>query len=234
MKYTRYDMKRKNNGNLVLGLVLFSTLVFAFLIGTVVSNVFLKNSARKDEVIKPQNAVDVANKTEIKGKVKYIAVQGGKFREAPGVEKTKNALSTYGNPFTIQDPDGTRVLLGIYSEEEALSKIKLLTENNIDNSKMIFELGGSGDACDEAIAAAIGAELDVLSKLSEKDVQSVNSSEIKEWLKGLKDVDKNSKNFALLEELKAQINGLPEKLEKEKAPEYYSFLYGYMKKLAGK
>jgi hypothetical protein len=233
MKYTRYDMKRKSNSNLLLIVVLLSTLVFAFLIGTVVSNVLLKDSSKIREGIKPNNVVDVVNSKETK-KVKYIAVQGGMFKESPNVDKTKNTLSAYGNPFTIQEQNGTRVLLGIYTEEQGLNMMKTLTEKNIENSKMTFEINSSSSPCDEAITAAISAELEVLSKLSDKKIKSIESKVLKEWLATLQEIDKNSKNIGLLEEIKAHINALPSEIERDKVPECYSFLYSYMKKLSSK
>jgi hypothetical protein len=234
MKYTRYDMKRKNNSNLVLAMVLLSTLVFAFLIGTVVSNVLYKHSSKIDEGAKPNNVVDVVNKNETKKITKYIAVQGGMFRESSNVDKAKNTLSVYGNPFTIQEQNGTRVLLGIYSEEEGINLMKQLTEKNIDNSKMTIEINSSSNLCDEAITAAINAELGVLSKLSDKEIKSIKSGALKEWMLTLQEIDKSSKNIVLLEEIKAHINALPSEIEKDKVPEYYSFLYGFMKKISSK
>jgi hypothetical protein len=234
MKYTRYDMKRKNNSNLLLIVVLLSTLVFAFLIGTVVSNVLLKDSSKIKDGIKPNNVVDVVNNNNETKKIKYIAVQGGMFKESGNVDKAKNTLSAYGNPFTIQEQNGTRVLLGIYSEEQGLNMMKALTEKNIENSKITFEINTSSSPCDEAIAAAISAELEVLSKLSDKEIKSIKSSDLKEWLSSLQEIDKSSKNIGLLEEVKAHINALPSEIEKDKAPEYYSFLYSFMKKLISK
>ena len=234
MKYTRYDMKRKSNSIFVLAIVLLSTLIFALVIGTVISTVFLKNSRVKEAVVTQDNVVDGANKNETKKTAKFIAVQGGMFIESSNVDKAKSNLSTYGNPFTIQEQNGTRVLLGIYNEAEALNIIKLLTEKNIDNSKMIFEINISTNPCDEASTAAISAEVDVLSKLSDKDVKSIKSSELKEWLSTLQGLDKSSKNFALLEEIKTHINALPVEIEKGKVSEYYSFLYSFMKKLSAK
>ncbi len=156
------------------------------------------------------------------------------FKESPNVDKAKNTLSPYGNPFTIQEQNGTRVLLGIYSEEQALNMMKALTEKSIDNSKMVFEIISSSSPCDEAITAAISAELEVLSKLSDKEIKSIESKVLKEWLATLQEIDKNSKNIALLEEIKAHINALPSEMERDKVPEYYSFLYSYMKKLSSK
>lgn len=231
MRYTRYDMKRKNNSNLIMIIVLLSTLLFAFLIGTVVSNVFIKNSKAQMDTEKPNNAVDVVNKSEAKKIVKLVAVQGGMFKEAGNLDKAKNNLSAFGNPFTIEEQNGTRVLLGIYNEEEALNIIKILTEKNIDNSKMVFEINISNGPCEEEIAGAINAELDVLSKLSDKNVKSVQSAPLKEWAAAsLKEVDKSSKNIALLNEIKTHINELPNEIESSKVPEYYAFLFNFMRK----
>ncbi len=233
MKYTRYDMKRKNNNNIILVAVLFSTLIFALLIGTVVSNLLIKNSSDRKEAVNPNNSVDVVSK-ETKKTVKYIAVQEGMYKESPNVDKAKNNLSAYGNPFAVQEQNGTRVLLGIYIEEEGLNVMKFLTEKGVANSKLLFEINSSNSLCDESIIAALNAELDVLSMLSNKDVKSIETEKLKKWLADLKEVDKNSKNISLLDEIKVHINSLPSEIEKNKVPEYYTFLYNYLKKLSGK
>jgi hypothetical protein len=228
-------MKRKNDSNRFLGLILFFMLVLAVLIASLVFNMIIKNSNVKEESSKPEkNAVDVVNKNETKGPIKYIAVQGGIFSVSENAEKAKGNLSAYGNPFTVQEEKGTRVFLGIYKEEEGLNVMKLLSNNKIDNSKMIFEIDISSDACDGEIVAVISAELDILAKLSDKNIKSIQTEELKKWASSLSEVDKNSKNITLLSEIKSNINNLPKELDKSKVQEQYTFIYSALKKLTVK
>jgi hypothetical protein len=234
MKYTRYDMKKRKNNNYVFALILVSTIVFAFVIGTVFSKFFLKNSNFNEPKVKsPSNAVNVSNNnSEEKKVIKYIAVQGGKFAKSEYLENARNTLKSYGNPFTIKEEDGTRVFLGIYSEQDAVNVIKTLTDNSIANSKMTFQVTvSSSDACNDEIVKLIDGELGILSILSDKSVKSYITDEFKRWCSQLKEVDKKSKNIDVLNELKAQANSLPNELGKDKSEECYIFIYNTLKKL---
>ena len=235
MKYTRYDMKKRSNGNFVFGIVLVATLIFAFIIGTVISNIFIKNSnINKVPPKANSNVADVSKNTE-KKIVKYIVVQNGKFKNAENIEQAKGKLAALGNPFTIQEQDGTRVLLGIYSEEEGLKAIKMLSDKGIENSKMVFDINAGSSPCDEEIAAIISNELSILTKMSDNEVKYIDIKDFKNWCSSeIKAADKNSKNIAVMNELKSHVDSLPNELKKDKVPETYVFLYNQLKKISGK
>lgn len=234
MKYTRYDIKKRRGNNFIFGAVLFSTLIFALIIGTIVSSMLFKDSTLKYIPNKePNNASKVSNENignASNKTVKYIAVQGGVYKKAENAETTKNNLSEYGNPFTVQDDKGTRVFLGIYNEESGLNIIKMLNDKNISNSKMSFNLNIS-DNCDSVIAAIISSELDILSKLNDKGIKPIPTDEFKKWLTSLEAVDKESKNFSLLTELTSHINGLPKELSNDNSVNDYKYIYNLLKKL---
>lgn len=232
MKYTRYDMKRRRNSNSVFGVILFSTLIFAFIIGTLIYSLLLKNINFNDVLPKPNtNVVENMKNNVEKKNVKYIVIQHGMFTKAENIEQGKNKLNSFGNPFTVQDEKGTRVLLGIYSEEESLKIIKILNDNGIENSKMVFEIDVANSLCEEEISAIISAELDILTKLSDKNIKSIQTEDLKKWCSELKEVEKTSDNVSVLNELKSHISNLPKELIKEKTPEYYDFIYKTLKKL---
>jgi hypothetical protein len=235
MKYTRYDIKRKNNNNFIFGFVLIGTLVFAFLIGTVISNIFIKNSTIGDLPEQPkENAAEVVRVDENKKNIRYVAVQGGVFSKPENAEVVKNTLSEVGNPFTVLDTKGTRVFLGIFKEENALEAIKVLNEKTIPNSKLLFDIEVK-DNCDYAITEILSAELDILSKLADKNIKSIQTEELKKWCaEELKEVDSNSKNAAVFNSLKEHINSLPMELEKNKTSEIYTYIYDTLKKMVQK
>lgn len=237
MKYTRYDMKRKKNRSFTFVLTFLSTLAFAVIIGTIISKFFFSDSNLKEVVPKAEgNAVDVVKKEGEKKTVKYVVVQGGVFTKSENAEAVKKILSAYGNPFTVTEQKGTRVLLGIYKEEHGLNVMKMLNEKSVDNSKITFEMNiSNNDASDEQIAAIISAEIDVLTPLADANTKSIKTEELKKWCSSeIKEVDKNSKNITILNELKAHINALPDELGKDKASECYIFLYNTLKKITGK
>jgi hypothetical protein len=233
MKYTRYDIKKKRNNNFALGFVLIGAIIFAFLLGTFITNMLVIKPGDNVDTVKPQDTpVNQGSSTASKKSVKYIAIQGGMFEKVENAERSKSSLSVYGNPFTIQEQNATRVFLGIYNEEEGIKLINSLKEKSVESSKMVFEINTAGNPCNEELSAIISAEIDILSKLNDKNTKSFQTDELKKWVSDFKEVDKNSKNIDLLSELKAHINNLPKELDKNKASEYYTFLYGLMKKIS--
>jgi hypothetical protein len=236
MKYTRYDMKKKKNEGAMVLLILAVTLIMAFIIGTVMSNFFLKSSVsgKSDNNTKKTISQESSSKTaETNNVIKYVVIQGGNYKNKDYLESCKTTLSNYGNPFTIPESDTTRVLLGIYNEADSEKLIKTLNENKVDNSKMVLEIS-NGDLCNKEIVEIINGNLLMLTKLTEKNVPAVQTDEFKKWCTSLKDAEKDSKNYASLAELKTYVNNMPEKIVKEKAADNYVFLYNILKKLSVK
>lgn len=240
MKYTRYDIKKKKNDGVILILVLTIILFSSFIIGTIASNLFLKGkNIGQEHPLPGKNAIETQNKNvkdtgsestkQVKSE-KYLVVQGGMFQKKENIDATKNILAPFGNPFLIQDSKGTRVLLGIYNEENGLKAMKALTDKGIENSKMVFQIE-SNDLCTTEITGIINADLEILTKLTEKNVKSIQTDEIKKWLSTLAAADSKSKNYAILQDLIKYINNLPKDLTKDKCADNYIYIFNTLKKL---
>lgn len=243
MKYTRYDIKRKKNNNFIFAMTLVSTLVFALIIGTLVSKIVFRNSSLglDKEALKNTDSPSSTAKTAEDNKkatktLKFIGIQGGLFSKAENAEQVKKSLSDYGIPFTVTEEKGTRVILGIFKEEQALNSIKILNDKGIDNSKINFELSlVQEDPCDEVIGELVSAEIDILTKVSDKNTKSYKTNDLKNWCEeNTKEIDNSSKNFNTLNEIKNHIKEMPEELGKDKVSECYVFIYNTLKKLAAK
>jgi hypothetical protein len=233
MKYTRYDFKRKKSDNTVLAVVLAIVLLLAFFIGTVLSNIIIKKEVFKNILPQSNSDAKVINSSNNKTN-KFIVIQGGKFMKVENLEQEKKILINYGNPFTIEEQDGTRILLGIYNEEESLKIIKKLKDNNIHNSKIIFDLQTQNNLCDEEIAAIINAELEIINKLSDKTIKSIQTDELKKWCVELKEIDSKSSNITILNDLKTHINELPKDLTLDKTIDIDVYIYKLLKKTTNK
>ncbi|MBC2397310.1 hypothetical protein HGG79_05905 [Clostridium tetanomorphum] len=253
MKYTRYDLRRRKN-NFYFFLIVLIILLASLLLGSLFSKIFMKNLSKnipsdsKEVVYEEKNPSKdrIANKSESnnnaktndlkgtvysKGKtVSYVAIQGGVFENEKYASETLGKLKQVGNPFTIKEGKLKRVFLGIYEEKESLNIIKILDSKKIANSKMILSIK-CNDLCDVEIVEIINAYIKILNKLSEKNVKSIQTKEIKSWCASLKEVDKNSKNIKVLNELKNKINKLPDNISKDKTSENYIFIYNFLKKL---
>ncbi len=239
MKYTRYDLKRKN-GNKTFILLVLLILILAFLFGTIIFKLFLENYSSKSNLKGEPNSIKnyinnkqgkngIANKgNEI---LKFVAIQGGVYQNKENAEAEKILLNTYGTPFAVSEDNKNRVFVGIYTEDEGVKIAKILNDQKIDNAKIVFSLN-KNNMCDIEIAELMNANIQVLNKLSEKNVKAIQTGELKKWCLSLKKVDKGSKDIAVLNEFKDYINKMPKEISKEKACENYVYLYEILKKVA--
>ncbi|WP_106064518.1 hypothetical protein [Clostridium liquoris] len=243
IKYTRYDLKRKKKDSFLFFIIVILILIISLILGSLFSKIFMKDALTKTSPNiketpyveksqpKPENMKN--NKVIIpsKGKtIKYVAIQEGIYQNDAYLKESIKKLEDFGAPFIIPEGNGKRVLLGIYGEEDSANIIKRLNDKKIENSKMVFTIKCE-DVCDLEIVEIINAYIQVLGKLSEKNVKAIETKELKSWCASLEEVQINNKNIKLLNELKDRINKLPDKVTRDKASENYIFLYNLLRRL---
>ncbi|NEZ45657.1 SPOR domain-containing protein [Clostridium niameyense] len=231
MRYTRYDFKKKNRFNFVFFLIVLLILFLAFILGTILFNFFGSSTKTPIKSSKKQNAI--YNNSKNNNNCKFIAIQTGMFKDKNNAEKSINTIKNYGNPFSVADKDKQRVVLGIYTENEANKIIKTLSDSKVENSKITFTLTKK-DSCDFEICEIINGYLQILNKLSDKDIKSIKTDNLKKWCNSLKKVDNKSDNIETLNKLKSNINKLPKEITKQEASTNYIFIYNILKNLANK
>ncbi len=174
MRYTRYDIKKRNKSNFTFFLIITLVLVLAFILGTVIFNLVSPSNIKKGSTITKDNTNVVKSKDNKNNSSNYIVIQRGIYAKKENASGVLNSLKPYGNIFTVEDSGKTRVFLGIYEEDEGVKLMKKLTDNKIDNSKITFIINKK-DLCDAEISEIITAYIKVINKLSEKDVKSVKT-----------------------------------------------------------
>ncbi|MDF2505798.1 SPOR domain-containing protein [Clostridium sp.] len=229
MRYTRYDIKRKKNGNKFYIVAVIIVLTCAILIGTVISNLFLKNS---DGTTQTSDSKAVFNQDNSNNVASFVFLQCGIFDKKENAESLMNQLSKIGNPFEVEDEGKVRAMFGIYgNENDYKAATKLLSDNKIDVHDVNYTLS-KGDLCDSQIISIINANLQVINKTYDKDVKQVQTSALKEWTKKLDNVDGSYKNKKVLDELKEHVDKLPANFSKDNVNENRTFLYSELKKVS--
>lgn len=99
----------------------------------------------------------------------------------------------------------------------------------IPNSKFSYKIENDG-LCNAEIGEIINANITILNRLCENNVKAVQTKDLKAWCKALKQVDKKSKEYDTLENLKKYINAMPDEISKDKANINYQFLFTTLKK----
>lgn len=217
--YTRFNLKKKKKKRLMLFALSLLAIIIAILLIKIVSlNPSSKITFKED---KP---------TEVKStSYKYICIQTGVYEDKDNAQTAFKQISSLGNPFSVDEGNTTRVLLGIYPEKQGEKLMEEMSAKNIPNSKFNFEIPNNG-LCSAEIGEIVNADIVVLDRLCDTNVEAVQTKDLKTWIASLKAVDKNSKGFDTLENLKKYIATLPNEITKEKANENYKFLFGLLKK----
>lgn len=233
MRYTRYDLKRKKSKSTFFVLLILGILVLAFISGSIISNLFIKdigndssgkNNIKNNDQIKinPSNKED--NKQSIKDIKGFVVIQCGVFTNKSNAETLKNKLISFGNPFIVDEEGKSKVILGIYSDSEAEQVIKKLEDSKTEFSKWNLSIDYN-NLCNAQIAEIIDARLQIIHKLTEDKVKSVQTKQIKEWSTTLKDIDKSSTNYDVFKNLQEDIKKLPEQITKEGVEDNNIYLY---------
>lgn len=230
MKYTRYDIKRKNSSNLFIFMVILCILVSSVLLGTIFSNLVLKNKPSGAVVNLNDNASTKTNHgNSAVASSSYMIIQFGDFKNKDYAKVLQNTINQkLGNSYMIQNGDSTRLIMGIYNESEGNAAIKRASDKEVETSKKIFQVKSS-DLCNSEIAKIIDANLSVIGKLlSDTTIKSIGTDDLKKWTQNLKDVDKNSTNYTVLVNLKKHTSNLPKEMTKDNIEENYSFIYSQL------
>lgn len=234
LKYTRYDVRRKKRGTTVT--VVFFVLFLCLLIAlSIYAKYFFKGYNINDGKSNKTSSGDVTPSKKSESKpVNYLILQCGIYKDAKNLEEEKKLLSQYGNVFTAESNEGTRVYIGIFSDSKKCSKIsEALSGKQIDNILATYEIDKS-DVCNAEITEILNAGIQIVDKLSQKDVKSYKTQDLKKWCAGLQIVDSKAKGYAQLTECKKFVSQLPDEINKDYIAKINAFMFNQIKKAGTK
>lgn len=222
MKYTRYDLNKKsgNDGKMILILTLI--VLVAFGVGTILAKLIFtgNNGEKKIDIAKPASVSSVDNKEET---VIYTMLQCGFYSKKENADDSKNKLKDKYSAIILEDGDKFRVVTFIGNTDEANKILEKLNGESITNTKVNYKIDKK-DATNSQIAGMVNGYLEVLNKTNEKDVKGVKTEEFKKWTNGLKD-EKSSENYKIFEDLKKNINELPDEITKTDLDKGYTNVF---------
>jgi hypothetical protein len=236
MKYTRYDFKKKND-LFPVAVMLLSVLLGAIILGTGISNLFIKgrgDNQGKAPIQRPvDNPADPVGVPSRDGNMVFVGIQSGFFSSRENADILKAKLKKVVAPFVIEDGNRYRVMAGIFMEEDAKKYMNILEANGFEKTKKTFIVNKS-DLCDEEIVEIISGKLKILTELLGEDVSHCDSESFKAWVNELEKVDLESKNIDVLDRLKTYVNNLPKEINKGNVEESYTFLYNILSEVSEK
>lgn len=223
MKYTRYELKRKERTSNCFLLYVACVLIGSLIIGTVISKFFfnnIKNTINSADENYNQNNVQAGEKAN------YTFIQCGVFSKKENAEELMTELNKIGSPFEIEDGSRIRVFFGIYGskDQEEKAAAKQLQDNKTEQVSINISINKNNN-CDEQISDIVNADLEVFNKLTDSSVKAIGTADLKKWVNKLKNTEENYKSSEILKELKSYIKNLPDQVTKDNIKNNQIFIY---------
>ena len=135
MRYTRYEYKKSNKMKFICTIVVIVGVSIGG--GLYTSNLVFKGKQITDN----KNTVSYTNdqNTTVVG-TNIIALQCGYYSKEENAQASLSTISSYCQPFIIEENGKFRVLAGIYEEDDGNKKIDELKSKGIDVAKVSLNI----------------------------------------------------------------------------------------------
>lgn len=214
MSYTRYNIKKKNK---VPTILIISLLIFFITITLSLAN---KNFFKEAK----ESSTNNVNNHEALLTAEFSALQLGKYEVLENADKTYKSGQEFGIPFKVKEGNCTRVFLGIYNNKNLDTICQNLKSKGVETSKVSYKIEPKSFEEKEA-SQCVDALITIINKLEDKNIKSINTSELKKWCSSLKEENKSAK----LEKIQDYIKKLPNYISIKEAEGIYAYLYDYLK-----
>lgn len=239
MRYTKYNIKKNNNHNLLKFLVsLMLTIVLAGAMGLGIAKVIFKIlPVNNIESLLPDTNLNTAENTSDNSStdgtvtanaVAFDFVQCGYFSNKDNATQALSKIGSGYGAFLAEDGEKYRVIAGIFTGDSAQAAIDNLKTSGVESVKVSVALDGS-DKVQSQVAAICDGYIQILSTTYQQDVKSINTASFKEYVSKLDTVDEGEK-IDVLKELKTYVSNLPEEIVKENISKEYDYLYNILVK----
>lgn len=152
------------------------------------------------------------------------------FSKVENADVLKDEIKHFGNPFICEEDQKYKVILGVYSKEEVDKVTKSLDKGKIEYTKVNINPDLENKASLQ-IAQIINAQLQIVHSFSDNKAKFVQTNQIKEWCSKLDKVNEDEKNYKVLNDLRNNVQKLPEKITRDNLEELNKNLYKNIKLL---
>ena len=223
MRYTRYEYKKSGTIKFLCSIAVIAGISIGC--GLYISNfIFDGKQIHNNNINNSRNSTEGNSKGEVQ---KFIALQCGYYSKEENAKELVTSISKYCEPFVVEDDNKYRVLAGIYNEEDGLKKLEELKSNNIDVTKIKFNISSDAEENKEIIEIIDGF-LTITNKLQEDSVKSIKTAEFKEWVDKIIN-DESSIKSKKIDDLSSYVKNLPDEINKSNNNEEIQELYKIIK-----
>lgn len=219
MKYTRYNYGKAKRNNTILYLIIILLL-------SVFLGVALFNIVTNYNVFNNFFKVEEKLNTEINndnGNIKISVIQCGVYSEKANADLAISKIPSNYAPFVFEEEGKYKIIAGIYTDGEINNKKEELTNLNINNFIINYNLSEK-DVNDKVKLELIKGYLQIINKINDAEIESINTLEFKNWAK--ETTSTMEKEAQDINKIAEKINELPEEFSKKDTQESLVFIYG--------
>ena len=220
MKYTRYEYKKYEKMKFIMTAIL--VIVVSIGSGLYISK-FIFDS--KDTSNTVTNASEKENAVIQSHGI--MVLQCGYYSKKENADVFIPTISSYCQPFIVEEDGKYRVIAGIYDSELGKKKIEELKEKGIDVAKVSIEM--PNDTLEnKKILQIVEGFLQITGKFEESDVKSVKTEDFKSWANNIIN-DSNNVQSEKLNNIQSYVNNLPDEITKSNSSTSTEILYSLIK-----
>ena len=219
MKYTRYNYGKAKRNNTILYLIIILLL-------SVFLGVALFNIVTNYNVFNNFFKVEEKLNTEINndnGNIKISVIQCGVYSEKANADLAISKIPSNYAPFVFEEEGKYKIIAGIYTDGEINNKKEELTNLNINNFIINYNLSEK-DVNDKVKLELIKGYLQIINKINDAEIESINTLEFKNWAK--ETTSTMEKEAQDINKIAEKINELPEEFSKKDTQESLVIIYG--------
>ena len=176
MRYTRYEYKKQGKVKFVMSVVLVATVsigsglyISKFLFSTKETSNMTQVTQKQNETVQSQG---------------IMALQCGYYSKKENADISIPTISSYCQPFVVEENGNYRVIAGLYDDELGMKKLDELKGKGIDVAKVSIQI--PTDTLEgKKIFQIVEGFLQITSKFEESDVKSVKTADFKTWVDGI-------------------------------------------------
>lgn len=219
MRYTRYEYKKQGKIKFVMSVVLVATVsigsglyISKFLFSTKETSNMTQVTQKQNETVQSQG---------------IMALQCGYYSKKENADISIPTISSYCQPFVVEENGNYRVIAGLYDDELGMKKLYELKGKGIDVAKVSIQI--PTDTLEgKKIFQIVEGFLQITSKFEESDVKSVKTADFKTWVDGIIN-DGNSIQSEKLKNIQSYVQSLPDEISKSNSADSVQSLYTLIK-----
>ena len=220
MRYTRYEYKRHGKLKFMMSVVL--VIIVSIGSGLYISKIIFQAKETSGGTI--QTSQKENESVQIQG---IMALQCGYYSKKENADVCIPTISSYCEPFIVEENGKYRVIAGLYNDEAGMKKLEELKSKGIDVAKVSIDI--PVDTLDsKKFFQVVEGFLQITSKLEESHVKSIKTAEFKTWADSIIN-DGNKVESQKLKVLNSYVDSLPDEITKSNSANAVQVLYSLLK-----